>query len=311
MSSLSLQAYSQFAPGSVKVCGDARPGALDRYESSKAGMRHHDEAEAALAKEGWLKLQTTRDPRRWKPRYFECDVRKHTLSWWRDKSKSAVMHKPGWELNLQNAQIVLLEKLEYDKMSGPTEVWDLVDPDTDSTSNTDGEAPEAGRSFDMIAQHQTASHAQIEEALTEMCRVMVLRMPPLQRRDASTYLEETRERWADGVWREMEWLREAHLQAQTQGGAVWDNVTWEQRYEIMLRYQKGILERDMNGVPLHEDMAEDAEADEEPGEVDVYKYGYLEKMGQVNTKWQKRFFELKDGLLAYWCVTKVDQIRFK
>jgi len=85
-------------------------------------MRHHDEAEAALAKEGWLKLQTTRDPRRWKPRYFVCDVRSHSLRWYRDKSKAPSGHKAGWELNLQNAQIVLLEKFEYDKMSGPTEV---------------------------------------------------------------------------------------------------------------------------------------------------------------------------------------------
>jgi len=23
-------------------------------------------------------------------------------------------------------------------------------------------------------------------------------------------------------------------------------------------------------------------------------------MGEINTKWQRRFFELKDGLLAYW-----------
>ena len=170
-------------------------------------MRHHDEAEAALSKEGWLKLQTTRDPRRWKPRYFVCDVRKHSLYWYRDKSKSAVAHKAGWELNLQNAQIVLLEKLEYEKMSGPTEIWDLVDPDTDSTSNSEGEVPEGGRTFDLLSQHQTASKEEIGEALMEMARVMVLNMPPQRRRDASTYLEETRTRWDDGVWRDMEWLR--------------------------------------------------------------------------------------------------------
>jgi hypothetical protein len=137
-------------------------------------MRHHDEAEAALAKEGWLKLQTTRDPRRWKPRYFVCDVRGHSLRWYRDKSKAPAGHKAGWELNLQNAQIVLLEKFEYDKMSGPTEIWDLVDPDTDSTSNSEGEAPSGGvTSFDMLSQHQTASKEQVEEALAEMCHVQV------------------------------------------------------------------------------------------------------------------------------------------
>ena len=96
--------------------------------------------------------------------------------------------------------------------------------------------------------------------------------------------------------------RQVHKEALTQGGAVWDTATWQQRYEIMLRYQRGILERDIHGVPLHEGMEEEAEDLEEDEEVEIYKYGYLEKMGQVNTKWQKRFFELKDGLLAYWFV---------
>jgi hypothetical protein len=71
----------------------------------------------------------------------------------------------------------------------------------------------------------------------------------------------------------------------------------------MLRYQRAVLERDISGAPLHEDLEETAaeaggaaDADTE----EVLKFGNLEKMGEINTKWQRRFFELKDGLLAYW-----------
>ena len=65
-----------------------------------------------------------------------------------------------------------------------------------------------------------------------------------------------------------------------------------------------MLERDISGVPLHdgfeEEPAEDAGDAADADTEEVVKFGNLEKMGEINTQWQRRFFELKGGVLAYW-----------
>lgn len=87
-------------------------------------------------------------------------------------------------MNLYQSQIIALEKLAYDGISGPKEAWDLVDPDTDSTSNSEGEQPMT-RSADAFK----AKVDETEDAVRELSRLMVLNEDPNLRREAAAYLE--------------------------------------------------------------------------------------------------------------------------
>ena len=139
---------------------------------------------APLLLKGWLKIQSTRDPRRWKERYAVVHVTENLLRWFRDESEAPEAGKSGWSMNLYQSQIIALEKLAYDGISGPKEVWDLVDPDTDSTSNSEGEQPMI-KSADAFK----AKVDETEDAVRELSRLMVLNEDPSLRREAAAYLE--------------------------------------------------------------------------------------------------------------------------
>ena len=107
--------YSKFSNGACIVVGDARPGAQERYETSRAGQSRIQQREAMMTRKGWLSLQSVRDPRRWKRRFFVCTVVDNMLKWFRANSEDLAESKKGWRLNLYGAQIIPLERLEYDQ----------------------------------------------------------------------------------------------------------------------------------------------------------------------------------------------------
>ncbi|EKX51451.1 hypothetical protein GUITHDRAFT_134381 [Guillardia theta CCMP2712] len=225
-----------FAPGTMRVIGDARPGSHDRWERSTLKTRNEIQAEEerqgyALQKKGWLKVQSTRDPQFWKERYFLLDTQAQKLTWSYDIN---VRGKRNWKIMLGMADIVRLEPMKLEQIpAGMREDWSLLFRDLEgSTSDGDGVYSE-----DHIVVGGDEKES-LRVAIVEAARLKVMDTDPNFRRKVANELNALGDK--EVSWDRLDWMQKlrsicAHrvkeIDAEVDEDEMLDEETMEQLVE--------------------------------------------------------------------------------